>query len=90
MVEQIAHKDVGHIVNGAPPFGAIVSAARVPAVRSIYVDLPSDVAVSQPASWNDGHGIQVVVDAVEVPAQLWGGDQPNRVSGHESCRLPWN
>jgi hypothetical protein len=29
------------------------------------------VAVSHPASWDDGYGIQVVVDAVEVPVHLF-------------------
>lgn len=70
MVEHIAKNDIGHIENRAPVFGTIVPAARVPAVRSIDVDLSGDVAVSHTTSWYDGYGIQVVVDAVEVTVHL--------------------
>jgi hypothetical protein len=70
MVEHIAHNDIGHIVNGAPFFGTIVSAARVPPAGSLYVDLSCDVAVSHPSPRYDRYGIQVVVYAVEVPVHL--------------------
>ena len=70
MIEHIARKVIRHVVNRTPFFGAIVSRTRVPVVRSIYVDLPSNVAKSHPAPRNDGDGIQVVVDAVEVPVHL--------------------
>ena len=70
MIEHIAGKDVRHVGNRTPFFGAIVSGARVPVVRSIYVDLPSDVAKSHPAPRNDRDGIQVVVDAIEIPVHL--------------------
>ena len=53
MIEHIAGKDIRYVVNRTPFFGAIVSRARVPIVRSIYVDLPSDVAKSHPAHRND-------------------------------------
>ena len=57
MVEHVTENDIGHIVNRAPVFGTIVPATRVPAVRSINVDLSSDVAVSHPTSRHDWDGI---------------------------------
>ena len=70
MIEHIAGKDIRHIVNRTPFFGTIVSRAQVTIVRSIYVDLPGDVAKSHPTPRNDGDGIQVVVDVVEVLIHL--------------------
>ena len=78
MIEHIAGKDIRHVVNCTPVFGTIVSRARVPVVRSIYVDLPGGVAKSHPALWNDG--IQVVVDAVEVSVHL-------SIRAKERCRV---
>ena len=70
MIEQIAQNDIRHFGNRAPPFGAVVSGAGAPAVRSVYMDLSGDVAVSHPTPWHDGYGIQVVVDTVKVPVHL--------------------
>ena len=58
------------------------------------MDLPDDVAKSHPAPRNDGDGIQVVVDAVEVPVHLSirtteryrvTGDQSDWATGSMSC-----
>lgn len=70
MVLNIAHEDIRHVGYRAPFLGTIVSGARVPVIRSIDVDLPSDVAESQPAPRHDRYGIMDVGDAIEVPVQL--------------------
>ena len=43
------------------------------------------MAVSHPAPWHDGYGIQVVVDAVEVSVHLMVSDQSDRVYGCVTC-----
>ena len=81
MIQNIAQKNVGHARNRAPIFSAIISAARVPVVRSIYVDLSSDVAVSHPAAGHDGDWVQIMVDTVEVPVHL---DKKQKVASGQS------
>ena len=62
--------EISKCVHDTPFFCAIIFNAQVPVIRSIYVDLPSDMAKSHPAPRNDGDWIQIVVDAVEVPVHL--------------------
>lgn len=70
VIKQIAQKKVGYPINRAPSLGAIVSAARIPAVRSLDMNLPGYVAVSHPAPRYDGNWIRIVVDTFEVSAHL--------------------
>ena len=70
MVEQIAQKNIRHRINRTPPLGVIVSAARIPAVRSSNMNLPTDVAIPHPAPRHDGYRIQIVVNTFEVPVYL--------------------
>jgi hypothetical protein len=71
MIQDIAHKNVWHARNRASILGIIISVAGVPAVGSIYVNLSSDVAVSHPTTRHDRNRVQIVVDTVEVPVDLY-------------------
>jgi hypothetical protein len=70
MIQQITQENVWNVRNRASLFCVIVSATRAPAVRSIYVDLSTDVAVSYPTPGHDGDWVPFVIDAVEVPVDL--------------------
>ena len=70
MVKQIAQKKIGHFIDRAPSFSAIVSATRIPAVSSLDMNLPGDMAVSHSAPRYDGNRIRIVVDTFEVSAHL--------------------
>jgi len=71
VIKQIAQQKVGYSINRAPSLGAIVSAARIPAVGSLDMNLPGDVAVPHPAPRYDGNWIRIVVDTFEVSAHLY-------------------
>jgi len=80
MVEQIAQKDGGHFIDRAPFLGIIVSAARIPAARSLNMNLSSNVAVSQPMPKQDWDRIRIVVDALEVSVHLYTFATPRVIS----------
>jgi len=66
VVNDIADHDTGHPVNGTTRLGVIVSAARVPTVRRNDVDLTSDMAKAESSTRDNGNGIRIVVDTLEV------------------------
>jgi len=83
VIKHIAQKKIGYFINRAPFLGAIVSAARIPAVSALDMNLPGDVAVPHPAPRYDGNWIRTVVDTFEVSAHLDArhGNQSDQVSG---------